>query len=263
VLSDQVASQQATAPQRTAVPSTGARTALEPIASQFADLATAGRYLPAGLDGESLGGDFFDLFRLDDFRLLVAVGDVAGHGPGAFARMTWLRASTRAFSLDPGSTPEGVLRHLDAVQSWYEPEDIATLWVGMYDPRTGVLRYASAGHLPPVLAPAGGPAVLLEEASGPPLGTGAVARHVTAYDIVWPHGAVLVAYSDGLVERPAADLDQQISMLRDAVQRETAADPAAALETLVEGTLAAMLSEARNARDDVCVLALRRLAASD
>lgn len=224
----------------------------------FGDLAMAGRYVPAGPQGESIGGDFFDLYRLDASRLLVAVGDVAGHGAEAFARMTWLRASTRAFCLGAVS-PSAVLSQLDALHTRYEPEDIASLWIGMYDQETGVLSYASAGHLPAVLAPLRAPAILLEEAAAPPLGTAVVAGHSVDHRLEWPRGAVLVGYSDGLVERPEKDLENQLAVLRRVVENECRrhADELVPAK-LVDAVLATMVPDAPTARDDVCVFALRR-----
>jgi serine phosphatase RsbU (regulator of sigma subunit) len=218
----------------------------------------AGRYVPDGPDGTAIAGDFFDVLPLSDTRVVIAVGDVAGHGVDAFARMTWLRAATRAFAADEPS-PAAVLHRLDRLYAGYEPEDIATLWIGMYDSRTGRLLYASAGHVPPVMSHADGPTVLLEEAGAPPLGTGEVARHVEVHEVLWPVGAVLVAYSDGLVERPDADLDDRLSVLCATV--EGANDWTADDQTpsrLVDVTLAAMVPDVAAARDDICVLALRR-----
>lgn len=227
-------------------------------ATAIGDLSMAGRYIPSGPHGESVAGDFFDVFRLHPSRLLIAVGDVAGHGVGAFARMTWLRAATRAFSLAETS-PGEVLRQLDRIQSRFEPEDIATLWVAMYNPQSGLLSYASAGHLPPVLAHPGGTAVLLEEAGAPPLGTGAVAQHVAEHEIRWPAGAVLVGFSDGLIERPGADLDDQLAALRGVVElvnRQHGDDESP--DALVDLILGAMVPDPDRARDDVCIMALRR-----
>jgi serine phosphatase RsbU (regulator of sigma subunit) len=226
--------------------------------SRIDDLSVASRCIPAGPGGLPAGGDFVDAFRLDAERVLVAVGDVAGHGVGASARMWQLRAATRAFALHQ-SSPVEVLRRLDRMQALHDPEDIATLWLGIYDPGTGLLRYASAGHPPPVVAGHGGRPVLLDEATAPPLGTGVVADLAPVHEIVLPVGAVLVAYSDGLVERPDRDLDEQLHLLRALVEETYAPGlPGASLSSFVDAIFATLVPDAAATHDDVCVLVLRR-----
>lgn len=76
------------------------------VASAVADLGYAGRYIPAGPGQEPIAGDFYDVLRPADDRIAVVIGDVAGHGPPALARMLQLRAATRTFALAepvPGS----------------------------------------------------------------------------------------------------------------------------------------------------------------
>ena len=103
------------------------------------------------------------------------------------------------------------------------------------------------------------PPRLLNEASAPPLGTGVVAEHVVVDEVQLPVGAVLVAYSDGLVERPDRDLEAQLDLLCALVGR--AYDPRLTDDTL-QNLLNAILSELvpvpAAVRDDVCVLVLRR-----
>lgn len=226
-------------------------------------LALAGRCVPAGPHGESIAGDFYDIFRLDSERLLVSVGDVSGHGPGAVARMTELRAATRAFAQDHES-PVEVLRRLDHLLiRTGEVEDIATLWLGIYHTQTGLLRYASAGHPPPVIAGTGDRTILLSEAAAPPLGTGVVAELAPVDEIVLPVGAVLVAYSDGLVERPDRDLEEQLEVLRALVERALPATPSTRTpEGLVDAILDELVPDPSMARDDLCILVLRREATS-
>jgi serine phosphatase RsbU (regulator of sigma subunit) len=121
------------------------------------------------------------------------------------------------------------------------------------------VRYASAGHPPPILAETGGQPCLLAAASAPPLGTGAVAAHVRTEEVRWQAGAVLVAYSDGLVERPERDLEDQLHHLRDLVghahaNRAVDATPRSVAEELLN----ALVLDPASALDDVCILVLRR-----
>ena len=182
----------------------------ERAATVLADLAFAGRYLPAGPGPEPVAGDFYDLLRLDGDVIGVVVGDVAGHGPTALARMQQLRAATRAYATQKLG-PVSVISQLDRFCARLDPEAIATLWYGEYRPSTGELTYASAGHPPPVLACHDDPTRLLEEATSPPLGVGAAGHAAQEHTLGLPVGAVLVAYSDGLVERRGTDLGDRIA----------------------------------------------------
>ena len=224
------------------------------VTTRIADLGFAGRYVPAGPGNEPIAGDFYDLLALTDDLIAVVVGDVAGHGTTALARMQQLRAAARAYSIqEPG--PASVLGRLDRFCARLDAEAIATLWYGEYQPSTGELRYASAGHPPPVLTCHGDPTRLLELASAPPLGVGGLA---TEHSLVLPPGAIVVAYSDGLVERHAQNLDEQLTLLQHTVT--TACDPARAgsAKDIAGEILDSLLPDHDEAEDDVCLLVVRR-----
>jgi serine phosphatase RsbU (regulator of sigma subunit) len=109
-----------------------------------------------------------------------------------------------------------------------------------------------------VLTCHGDPTHLLEMASTPPLGVGVAGEHVTEHRIVLPTGAIVVAYSDGLVERHADSLDDQLEILQSTVT--SACDPARAgsAEDIAAEILHALLPDHEQAEDDVCLLVVRR-----
>lgn len=229
----------------------------ERVAATVADLAFAGRYVPAGPGPEPVAGDFYDVLPLGEDLIAVVVGDVAGHGRTALTRMKQLRAAMRAYaSEEPG--PASVIARLDRFCARLDAEAVATLWYGEYRPSSGTLTYASAGHPPPVLHCHGGATRLLREADAPPLGVGAAERTVCEHVEVLPVGAVLVAYSDGLIERRGADLDDQLALLRQVV--EAACDPRSAetAQDTAAHILTTLLPDVDQAQDDVCLLVLRR-----
>lgn len=229
----------------------------ESVATTIADLAFAGRYIPAGPGPEPIAGDFYDLLRLDDDVIAVVIGDVAGHGETALARMRQLRAATRAYAIQGGG-PGSVIARLDRFCARLDAEAIATIWYGEYRPSSGTITYASAGHPPPVLTCHGDATRLLREADAPPLGVDAPERGVQEHTEVLPVGAVLVAYSDGLVERRAGDLDHQLALLREIV--DAACDPTSG-ETAQDTAgriLDALVPDPTQAEDDVCLLVVRR-----
>jgi serine phosphatase RsbU (regulator of sigma subunit) len=221
------------------------------------DLDVSGRYLPAGLGPEPIAGDFYDVLRLGPDLVALVLGDVSGHGTEAAQRMRQLRAATRAYALELCG-PASLLDRLDRFVERLDNDHIATLWYGEYQPSTGVLRYGSAGHLPPVLRVHGQPAERLEPASSPPLGTGVAGEHAVEQVTVIPPGAVLVTYSDGLVERPGTDIDEQIALLAELLT--TACDPARAqgAQAIADELMDALVPVPGKARDDVCLLVARR-----
>jgi serine phosphatase RsbU (regulator of sigma subunit) len=227
------------------------------VLSRVGNMSVAARCVPSGPRGEPVAGDFFDVFPLDHTHLLIAVGDIAGHGCSATSRMIELRAQTRAIALS-GWQPAEVLRQLDLIEAPRDTDTIATLWLGIYHAPSGLLKYSSAGHPPPVFAGILGPPRLLTEASAPPLGTGVVGWHAVNDEIEWPVGAVLIAYSDGLVERPECDLEEQIERLRALVERDYQPSTGLTLDDLAAKILAELVPDATSARDDICILLLRR-----
>jgi serine phosphatase RsbU (regulator of sigma subunit) len=229
----------------------------EDVATRIADLGFAGRYIPAGPGAEPIAGDFYDLLQLEDDLVALVVGDVAGHGTTALARMQQLRAAARAYAIqEPG--PASLIHRLDRFCARLDPEAIATFWYGEYRPSTGDLTYASAGHPPPVLTCHGDPTRLLEPASSPPLGVGLAGELATEHRFVLPLGAVVVAYSDGLVERHAESLDEQLELLQTTVT--IACDPArdGSAKDIAGEILDTLLPDPDGAEDDVCLLVVRR-----
>jgi phosphoserine phosphatase RsbU/P len=204
----------------------------------------AARYLPARSE---IGGDWYDVVALPDGRIGVAIGDVAGHGVAAAALMGQLRIGLRAYALF-GAEPAETLPRLDLLLRSLG-EGMATALYAVLDPRTGVAKVASAGHLPPVVVGAGGEARLMDIAVAPPLGTFVCSRYAQATTTLEP-GAMLVLYTDGLIERRREALDVGFERLRETMRSESAEEACARIiDTLVPPL---------GASDDVAVVVLRR-----
>ncbi|HVG43895.1 MAG TPA: SpoIIE family protein phosphatase, partial [Longimicrobium sp.] len=117
---------------------------LLPPLEQFAAYAeVAARCVPA----ESVGGDFYHLFRLPGNRLGVLIGDVSSHGFGAALIMA-LTMSAVAIHASEGDPPAEVLRrtHLALIDELETTEMYLTLFYGVIDPAEGTIAYANAGH---------------------------------------------------------------------------------------------------------------------
>ncbi len=182
---------------------------------------------------QKVGGDWYDVISLGVGRTAMVIGDVMGRGVPAAAVMGQLRTAVRAYArLD--LPPNEVLRLLNEVVQDIGDEQFATCVYAVYDPSTHKLRYASAGHLPPLLVEPGGVVRRLDAAEGAPLGTDGGGPYLAGVADM-PPGATVALYTDGLVEERHRDIDVGVA------------------------ELAAVLAERQMSLDDTCETALKRL----
>ncbi|HEX2086238.1 MAG TPA: PP2C family protein-serine/threonine phosphatase [Solirubrobacteraceae bacterium] len=199
----------------------------------------AGRYEPGG---GHVGGDWYDAITFDDGRLLVALGDVAGHGPDAAGLSARLRHILRAYAED-GFGPAALLDRLDRSVG-DKPATVACL---LLDPAERRVTYAIAGHLPPIVRHADGSVRWLDRARSVPLAGLEPRRHEVTEPL--EDGATIVLFSDGLIERRDESVERGMGRLREAVAR-IGGEPAALAHRLVNEL-------APECTDDVSVLAVR------
>ncbi|GIJ59554.1 SpoIIE family protein phosphatase [Virgisporangium aurantiacum] len=164
----------------------------------------------AGVEGTQVGGDWYDVIELGADRTALVMGDVMGRGVRAAAVMGQLRAAVRAYArLD--LAPADVLEFLDGVVRDLGDDQIVTCVYAVYDPGDRTLVYANAGHLPPLFVTPGGPPRRLTGAAGPPLGAGPVT--LPEERITLSPDALLMLYTDGLVEHRDQAIDEGIDLL--------------------------------------------------
>jgi sigma-B regulation protein RsbU (phosphoserine phosphatase) len=208
----------------------------------------------------NVGGDWYDVFVLPSGKLGMVIGDVAGSGLPAAVIMGRMRSALRAYVLqtdDPGTA----LSMLDRKIQYFEPDAMATVLYGVYQPESGQLTVASAGHLPPVLAVPGERPRTAELDVGAPIGVAAdPSRRSTVIGI--PLGALLCLYTDGLVERRDQPLDAGIGQLSATLGELAGAANGTAMpwppaEMACAAVMRALVGNAP-ARDDVAVLVLHR-----
>jgi serine phosphatase RsbU (regulator of sigma subunit) len=208
-------------------------------------LELAVRYEPAGAQTE-VGGDFYELTMIDG-KLLVAIGDVAGHSLHAATVMAELRHAVRAYAVE-GHPPGAVLELVNQFMRTVLPTDSATLCLFTLEPDTGRVRMASAGHLPPLLRTDEGVRYL--QPRGPLLGINA--PRPADLEFVLPPGGTLVLYTDGLIERREADIDVGLTALAAcAVEVEQSLDAFCS-------RLLTRMAGAEQPADDIAVVAVRR-----
>jgi PAS domain S-box-containing protein len=218
----------------------------------------AARYLPAEDDTGEIGGDWYDTFLLPDGRAMLAVGDVSGHGLSSARLMAKLRHATRAYACI-GEDLGDLLTRLDGFLNQFRDDiQIATLLLARLEPDTGKLEFVSAGH-PPPLQLSQHESVFLDVRPGPPLGAPSEPESFASTRAVLEPGHSLLFYTDGLVERRNEALDRSLNRLRDALRATGSVETA---DALCEAAIRVSLADTRR-EDDVCVLALRRIAADD
>lgn len=162
-------------------------------------------YEPA-LPPLEIGGDWYDVVPLRDGTIGVVVGDCVGRGLSAAVVMGQLRTAARALLLR-GAGPAQLLSELDAVAARIPGAMCTTVCAAVLDPERGMVRYSNAGHMPPILAPPGGPGRILEGGRAVPLATFETPRRPEATTAL-PPGATLVLFTDGLVEQRGYDIDE-------------------------------------------------------
>jgi GAF domain-containing protein len=204
----------------------------------------AWRYLPAGASA-SVGGDWYDVLRLDDDRVALVIGDVMGRGITAAAVMGQLRATARAYA-SAQLTPADVLSHMDGAVTRLEQAQITTAAVAILDIPAHTLTIASAGHLPPLLLHPTEGAGYLSVEPGPPLGAGTPDYPQTTVSL--PPGSMLLLFTDGLVEDRHRPVDAGMEELQKAAMDAT--DP----EDLCDRALRTIAHDDRD-EDDTAMLA--------
>ncbi|HLS78907.1 MAG TPA: SpoIIE family protein phosphatase [Nocardia sp.] len=208
-------------------------------------LQIAVRYQPTEEDA-LVGGDWYDAVVLPSKQILVSVGDITGHGIKAATGMVVLRNALRGLATT-GAGPGQMLTWLNLVTHYLTDDIYATAVCGLYNPQTRVLRWARAGHLPPVLV-RDGRAENLPELPGIILGAVAETTYQEA-EVQLDPDDVLLLYTDGLVERRDRDIDECVASML-----EQSARFRGNLDDLVDHLL--RQSEA-NTDDDTCLVGLK------
>jgi serine phosphatase RsbU (regulator of sigma subunit) len=207
-----------------------------------------------------VGGDWYDAFLQRDGAPVLVIGDVVGHDTAAAAAMGQLRGLLRGIAHHSGAGPAEVLHGLDEAMASMHTGTLATAVVARLErcpggrpaarPGCARLRWANAGHPPPLLLRADGTVVQLDGA-GPDLMLGVDARAERAEATVeLAPGDTVVLYTDGLVERRGRSLDEGMALLRTVVA-ELSGRP---LEQLCDEVLERMLRG--RLQDDVAVAAV-------
>jgi serine phosphatase RsbU (regulator of sigma subunit)/anti-sigma regulatory factor (Ser/Thr protein kinase) len=219
-------------------------------------LAMAARYRP-GERAAQVGGDWYDAIVLAGGRVGLAIGDVVGHGVRAATLMGELRAALRAYAVIDPQAPGAVMSQLNALAArTHGGEMVATALYMVIDPDAGQARFASAGHLPPLVMAADGATRFLEHTPAPPLGVMEHTGYETWESELQPGSSVLL-YTDGVVERRGEQLDVGLERLRGVLSEgETDLE---ALSTRILARACAGGAGGAGPQDDAALLVVRLL----
>jgi len=210
----------------------------------------AAHYSPAG--GQEAGGDFYDVLKVSDGRVVAVVGDVMGRGVEAAAAMAQVRTMMRAYAVDDPD-PVAVFEKVDGFFNAVDLAQLVTVMYFLIDTESGKVRIGNAGHLPPIVVDSHGSRVV-PTTTGTPFGVDGGPRRTSDVVEIGP-GMCLIVATDGLVERRGEDIDVGIVRMLAAAASGPATEPADVLLKRVLVTAA----PAKAQDDDVTVLVIRRV----
>jgi hypothetical protein len=216
-------------------------------------LQLAARYLAAG-NGQEVGGDWFDAFPIAGGRVGIAIGDVIGHDLRAASAMAQVRAGLRAYAVD-GDPPATVLNRLDHLVDTFDLTQLVTVIYAVLEPVAAdgsrLLRYANAGHLPPLILSPDGEVGTLSGGASVVIGAPITIEHGQAEHRLEP-GTTLLLFTDGLVEVPGRPLEETLAELAVAVAGD---GDDVGVEAICQRIVAT--ASDRSLRDDIALLAVR------
>ncbi|MBY3555009.1 SpoIIE family protein phosphatase [Modestobacter lapidis] len=215
------------------------------------------RYTPAA-EAARVGGDWYDAFVQPCGAMMLVIGDVVGHDTAAAAAMGQLRSLLRGIATYSDAGPGEVLRGLDAAMAQLRLDTYATAAVARFEQTPaeaarGVtrMRWTNAGHLPPlVIHPDGTLAALAQWKGELLLGVDAAVRREESV-VTLDEGTTVLLFTDGLIERRDADLDEGMGRLR-AAAAELAGEP---LDVLCDELVDRLVHGRPD--DDVALVAVR------
>ncbi|WP_432536678.1 SpoIIE family protein phosphatase [Kineococcus arenarius] len=221
-------------------------------APQPEHLEIAVRYLPAA-EHAQVGGDWHDAFLTASGTACLVIGDVTGHDQDAAAAMGQVRNLLRGIGYSLEVSPASALSALDRAMRDLGVGALATGVLATVEPVEGArawrLRWSNAGHPPPVVITPDGRVEVLRTEPDLLLGMEASFQRADHVHGLAP-GATVLLYTDGLVERRGASIDDGVDWLARTAARFAHLGP--------DGICDAVLAEvAGHAEDDVAVLAVR------
>ena len=211
-----------------------------------------GRTIPS----RTVSGDYYDFYERPGGRVDIVVADVCGKGMAASILAASVQAAFQAWAGEDFAPGKICVRLNDMVVRRTNPEKFVTFFAALYDPATGQVDFANAGHNPGIVVRRDGSAELLES-QGLPLGLFAGRDYPSTSLVLGPED-LLILYTDGVTE--AADPeDAEFGLDRlTAVVQAHRTDPLEDLETAINEALSSFVAGVPFADDRTLVLLRRR-----
>lgn len=215
------------------------------------DIDIYAKMIPA----REVGGDLYDFFFIDDYRMGVVIGDVSGKGIASALLMAVSRTLIRSTAYK-GISAEAVLTEVNEILVDESPSNMfITVIYGVFDTRSGLFQYSAAGHYPPIRIAAGGRVEALESCGGFILGS----RKNIEYKLETLNlnpGDSLFFYTDGVIEAFNKDNEQfNDDRLNRVLENKFSADPRYIVEEVFNSVIT--FSEDIEQSDDITCLALK------
>ena len=212
-------------------------------------VTAAAKYLPAG-QGMDVGGDWYDVIPLSADRVALVIGDVMGHGLPEAVIMGRVRTALQTLS-DLELPPDEVLAHLNDLVGGLGEDSFVTCLYAIYDPTTSSCAVASAGHPPPAVVCPDGTVHFAQADGDPPLGVAEPPFEVSELRV--PDGAVLVLYTDGLIDSTSCDPGVGMARMAGLLRGRQAEG----LDRMCDSLTRALLPDDQQRGDDAALLVAR------
>jgi sigma-B regulation protein RsbU (phosphoserine phosphatase) len=223
-------------------------------------LALFPRQMPSGggmefcgvcIPASGIGGDYYDVIKLPDGRLVFAIADISGKGISAAILMANLQASLRALTTLSRSPGEVCARLNDHLHQVTDASKYATFFYAEWKPSESRLSYVNAGHLTPIIS--GSCRGERLHLGGFPLGLFPDLDFEVGEILLKP-GDMIVMYSDGVTEAPSKNGEQFGEHRLQTVIHENCGRP---LEEIQSRILDAVHAWSLEAEDDMTILIAR------
>lgn len=207
----------------------------------------------AASEAALVGGDFYDLFEIDDDFVGVTIGDVAGKGLGAAVTTSLVKNAIRAQASGSDCEPRKILAVVNDVVFRDVPTEVfSTVFFGVLSRDSGTLRYANAGQVMAMMVSFDGTVEELPP-TGPILGAFEGVRYEEHEEKLG--SSTLVLFTDGLTEARRGSEQFGGGRLRDLLSAQQAAEPRDCVSEIM-GQVQAFTDG--HLRDDVALLVLAR-----
>jgi sigma-B regulation protein RsbU (phosphoserine phosphatase) len=221
-------------------------------APQVASVDLAGFNAPC----RTVGGDYYDFFPYPDGRVALALGDVSGKGMPASLMMMGLQARVQVLAEDPSDLAAFMTRLNKGTCAKCPSNRFITFFFCVLNTSTGELRFANAGHNPPILVRESGESQMVE-GGGPVLGIVPFAPYEED-SVHLERGDMLVLYSDGVTEATNQAYDEFGEERLIEVLKRTRQESATTIVEAVTRALTEFTAGAPQA-DDITLSVVRRV----